>query len=116
MQYTQTPQTIVVRAPNWIGDQVLAYPCFYYLRQGYPQAHITSVCPPWVAAIQFRHLVDEVCILPQPQGTSVWARLRALEAGARLLRTRGPWDMSLVLPKPFSSAWPLALACVPWPR
>ena len=110
------PQKIVVRAPNWIGDQVLAYPCFHYLRQGYPQAHITSVCPPWVATIQFRHLVDEVCILPQPQGSSAWARLQALEAGARLLRTQGPWDLGLCLPNSFASAWLLARAGVQWRR
>jgi heptosyltransferase-2 len=116
IQHAQTPHKIVVRAPNWIGDQILAYPCFHYLRQGYPDAHITAVCPPWVAAIQFRHLVDEVCILPQPTGSSVWARLRALEAGARLLRTQGPWDLGLCLPNAFSSAWLLARAGVRWRR
>jgi len=116
MNHTQMPQKIVVRAPNWIGDQVLAYPCFHYLRQGYPQAHITSVCPPWVAAIQFRHLVDEVCVLPQPKNSSPWACLQALEAGARLLRTQGPWDLGLCLPNAFSSAWLLARAGVRWRR
>lgn len=116
MHHTQTPQTIVVRAPNWIGDQILAYPCFHYLRQGYPHAHITSVCPPWVAAIQFRHLVDEVCVLPQPQGSSTWARLQALEAGARLLRAQGPWDLGLCLPNAFSSVWLFARARVRWRR
>lgn len=116
MHHTQTRQKIVVRAPNWIGDQIMAYPFFHYLRRGYPAAQITAVCMPWVASLQFRHLVDTVCILPQPQDTSVWARARALERGARLLRTHGPWDLGLCLPNSFSSAWLLARAGVQWRR
>jgi heptosyltransferase-2 len=116
MNHTPTPQKIVVRAPNWIGDQILAYAYFHYLRAGYPTAHITSVCPPWVASVQFRHLVDEVYVLPQPQGASTWVRLRALEAGARALRNRGPWDLGMCLPNSFSSALLLARAGVRWRR
>ena len=36
MNPTRAPQKILIRAPNWIGDQILAYPCFQYLRAGYP--------------------------------------------------------------------------------
>ena len=81
MNLTRAPQKILIRAPNWIGDQILAYPCFQYLRAGYPTAQITAVCQPWVASVQFRHLVDEVYVLPQPTGTSAWARARALGSG-----------------------------------
>ena len=116
MNSTRTPQKILVRAPNWIGDQILAYPCFQYLRAGYPGAQITAVCQPWVASVQFRHLVDAVYVLPQPTGTSVWARARALEAGARALRARGPWDLGLCLPNSFSSAWLFVRAGVRWRR
>ena len=116
MNSTRAPQKILVRAPNWIGDQILAYPCFQYLRAGYPSAQITAVCQPWVASVQFRHLVDAVYVLPQPTGTSVWARARALEAGARALRARGPWDLGLCLPNSFSSAWLFVRAGVRWRR
>jgi heptosyltransferase-2 len=116
MNHTPAPQKIVVRAPNWIGDQILAYAYFHYLRTGYPTAHITSVCQPWVASVQFRHLVDEVYVLPQPKGASAWARVRALEAGARALRAQGPWDLGMCLPNSFSSAWLFARAGVRWRR
>ena len=116
MQHTQPPQKIVVRAPNWIGDQILAYPFFHYLRQGYPAAQITVACMPWVASIQFRHLVDEVCVLPPPTSPSVWAKARALEAQIKLLRAQGPWDLGLCLPNSFASAWLLARAHVQWRR
>jgi len=110
------PTRIVVHAPNWIGDQILAYPFFHYLRQAYPAAQITVACVPRVASIQFRHLIDHVCVLPQPGNSVLWARARALEAGARLLRAQGPWDLGLCLPNSFASAWLLARAHVSWRR
>jgi heptosyltransferase II len=110
------PTRIVVHAPNWIGDQILAYPFFHYLRQGYPAAQITVACVPWVASLQFRHLVDNVCVLPQPSSSALWAKARALEAGAKLLRALGPWDWGICLPHSFASAWLLARAHVPWRR
>src|SRR5438034_1208662 len=116
MHDTQPPQKIVIRAPNWIGDQILAYPFFHYLRQGYPVAQITVACMPWVASIQFRHLVDEVCVLPQPNNASVWAKACALEAQGKLLRAQGPWDLGICLPNSFASAWLLARAQVQWRR
>src|SRR5262245_7538769 len=110
------PKSIIVYAPNWIGDQILAYPFFHYLRQGYPAAQITVACVPWVASIQFRHLVDNVCVLSQPSSSSLWAKARALEAGAKALRTLGPWDWGICLPNSFASAWLMARAHVLWRR
>lgn len=109
-----SPRTILVRAPNWLGDQLLAYPFFYHLRHGYPQAHITVACVPWVASLQFRHLVDAVCELPPPHTPSPWAKARALMAHSALLRAQGPWDLGLCLPNSLGSAWVLARAGVRW--
>ena len=53
---------------------------------------------------------------PSPEGASAWARVRALEAGARALRARGPWDLGMCLPNSFSSAWLFARAGVRWRR
>lgn len=110
------PRTIVVHTPNWLGDHILAYPFFHYLRRGYPEARITAVCRPWVAAVQFRHLVDAVCVVPQPANASLWARLRALEQGAQLLRAGGPWELGICLPNSFAAAWLLTRAQVQWRR
>jgi heptosyltransferase-2 len=96
---------ILVRAPNWIGDQILAFPFFYFLRKAYPQAHITVACVPWVEAVQFKDLVNQVFILPRPESTSLWDRWNAMESAAKSLRAFGPWDLGICLPNSFSSAW-----------
>jgi heptosyltransferase II len=103
---------ILVRAPNWIGDQILAYPFFHYLRTAYPSAHITVACVPWVGALQFRNLVDEVHELPRPDRPGFWARWENMELAARELREKGPWDVGYCLPNSFSSAWVMVRAGV----
>lgn len=99
------PKSILVRAPNWIGDQVLAYPFFYYLRRAWPHARITAVCVDWVADLQYRDLVDEVYVLPRPLEDGLISRFRAVHAGARELRARGGWDLGIALPNSFSAGW-----------
>jgi lipopolysaccharide heptosyltransferase II len=106
------PESILVRSPNWIGDQVLALPFFYYLRQRYPRARIVSACAPWVESIQFRNWVDEVIPLPR-LGKKGWlAKWEHLQNGADLLQGKGPWDLAITLPNSFSSAWQLFRAGV----
>src|SRR6185295_15785598 len=45
------PRTIMVRAPNWVGDAVMAVPGFRELRRIFADAHITMVARPWVAGL-----------------------------------------------------------------
>lgn len=96
---------ILVRTPNWIGDQVIAFPFFYYLRQRFPKAEIVASCVDWVSAVQYRGLVDRVEVLPRATDTTLRAKFSALEEGARKLRELGPWDLAITLPNSFSSAW-----------
>jgi heptosyltransferase-2 len=100
------PRTILVRAPNWIGDQVLAFPFFYHLRRAYPQAHIATVCVPWVSDLQFKTLVDEVIMLERPRpGAGGWEKFKQLDRQARSIGERREWDLGISLPNSFSSAW-----------
>jgi heptosyltransferase-2 len=99
------PKKILVRAPNWIGDQILAYPFFHFLRKAHPTAHITVACPHWVQAVQFKNLVDQVVVLPRSRNASILSRFDSLEKGAEILRRMGPWDLGIALPNSFSSAW-----------
>lgn len=100
------PRTILVRSPNWIGDQVLAFPFFYALRKAYPSARIAAICVPWVVDIQFRTLVDEVIPLAKPRaGSGLLEKFRHLDAEAKRVGARGPWDLAISLPNSFSSAW-----------
>jgi heptosyltransferase-2 len=96
---------ILVRSPNWIGDQILSYPFFHYLRQAHPSAKITAVCVPWVEDVQFRNLVDDVHVLPRSMRSGFANRMRHLEECARELREKGPWDLGILLPNSLSSAW-----------
>ncbi len=102
--------SILVRSPNWIGDQILAYPFFYYLRKNFPNARITVACVSWVADIQFRDLVDEIIILPKPEGPGLWQKMRAVFNAGKSASAQGKWDLGISLPNSFSSAVYLYLA------
>lgn len=99
------PKSILVRAPNWIGDQVLAFPFFHYLRKAYPKAHIASVCVPWVEDVQYRTLVDEVITLERPPETGWLDKFRAIDRQALEIRRKREWEMGISLPNSFSAAW-----------
>lgn len=100
-----TPRNILVRAPNWIGDQILAFPFYYYLRKAYPKAHIASVCVPWVENIQFRTLIDETIVLEQSIEKGLWSRFSAIDRQAKEIEKKREWDLSITLPNSFSGAW-----------
>lgn len=106
------PASILVRAPNWIGDQVMAFPFFFHLRRAFPGARIGVACPPWVEALQFRDLVDEVAVVPGPSRAGFFNRISVLEDAARKLRRSGPWELGICLPNSLSSAWLLHRAKV----
>lgn len=101
----KNPERILVRSPNWIGDQILSYPFFYFLRQTFPKSHIAVVCVPWVKSIQFRKQVDQVIEVVPSKDDSLLSRLESHEATARIVRVTGPWDLGICLPNSFSAAW-----------
>lgn len=103
---------ILVRAPNWIGDQVMAYPFFAELRKIHPKAWIGVVCTEWVKDIQFRGYIDEVFVLPKFRKKSLWNSFRSIQRIAAELRAKGPWDFGYLLPNSFGSALLFYLAKV----
>ena len=108
-----SPETnILVRSPNWIGDQVLAFPFFHSLRKAYPKAHITSVCVGWVEDLQFKDLVDEVVLLPRNARGTFSEKVSHLEQVSRELKKMRRWDLGISLPNSLSSAWLLYRAGV----
>jgi heptosyltransferase-2 len=96
---------ILVRSPNWIGDQILAYPFFHFLRRGFPRAKIVVSCAQWTQSIQYENLIDETVVLPKPLHAGGWAKFQAMELAAKELRSHGPFDLGISLPNSFSSAW-----------
>lgn len=113
---------IIVRSPNWIGDQILSYPFFYALRQTYPLAKIDVLCTPWVESLQFRNLVNDVfllhhdgrksnegqCDTGRAEGAkTTWrSRLQTMERTiSQMKREKRNWDLGICLAPGFSSAW-----------
>lgn len=97
------PGRIVVRPPNWLGDAVLALPAIAAIRRRYPGAHLTIAAAPAVAAV-FREQTavhpDRVIDLPAQSR----AAIAALEGGG--------FDLGILFPNSFRSAWQLRRAGV----
>ncbi len=92
---------ILVVAPNWIGDVLMAQPLLARLREKIPQAKVDLLAPEWVAPVARRMPeVDQVIAAPFRHGAlqlgSRWKLGRALK-----LRR---YDQALVLPNTWKSA------------
>ncbi len=98
------PGRVLVRAPNWLGDAVLALPAIAAIRRHFPGAHLAVAGPAPVAAV-FR----EVTAAQPDQIIEVAADRRAALTTIRA----GHFDLGILLPNSFQSAWELRRAGVP---
>jgi heptosyltransferase-2 len=98
---------IAVRAPNWIGDSVLALPAIESLSRNFPAAHIWIITKAWVKDI-FTSLdfIHGVHLLPDQ---SNWKSIR--QAAKQL--NRMDFDTSLLLTNSFGSALLFYMAKIP---
>ncbi len=95
---------VVVRAPNWLGDAVLALPAMAALRAHFASAEMTVAASPAVAALLKEPSdvrPDHVLILPEKP-----------KAAARAIRD-GAFELGILFPNSFGSAWMLKRAGVP---
>jgi heptosyltransferase-2 len=94
------PRLLVV-APNWIGDALMAQPLLARLHEKLPAARIDVLAPPWVAPVVRRmREVAEVIDAPLRHGPlQLGARWRL----GRSLKARG-YDQAIVLPNTWKSA------------
>ena len=102
-QDTTEVSRLVVRTPNWLGDTVLALPALAALRRRFEGAHLTIAAPAGFAPV-FREDTDvapnDVLALPSaPKGVG-----DALAAGR--------FELGILLPNSFRSAWLLRRAGV----
>jgi heptosyltransferase-2 len=101
------PGKILVRAPNWVGDVVMATPALRALRRAHPRAHLALAAPAAAAGLFHGHPgCDD--FLPSPAARG----LRALHAHARLL-ARGGFDWAVLLPDSPRAALPAWWARIP---
>src|SRR5450759_2593016 len=84
------PDHIVIMAPNWLGDAVMALPAIADVRRHFSGAHLTIGARPSVAAL-FRAVpgIDEIAAPDQVKG-----------------------EIGILLPNSFRSAWLLKRAGV----
>jgi lipopolysaccharide heptosyltransferase II len=92
---------ILIVAPSWIGDTLLAQPLFARLRQKYPGVVIDALAPRWTAPVLRRMPeIAEVIDAPFGHGELKLAARRNLGVA---LRARA-YDEAIVLPNTFKSA------------
>src|SRR5439155_8868876 len=95
---------VVIRAPNWLGDAVLALPAMAAIRRHFQGAHLAVAALPGVAAL----LREDTGV--QPDRLLV-VSTEAREAVATL--EGGGFDLGILFPNSFRSAWRLRRAGVP---
>jgi heptosyltransferase-2 len=92
---------ILVRATNWLGDAVLSLPALRALRSRFPEAQITVLASPAVAALYGGDSsIDHVIPLTVAPGPRDWVAKWRL---GRLLK-RENFDLAVLLPNSFESA------------
>ena len=92
---------ILIVAPSWVGDAVLAQPLFRRLHQRFPGLNLDVLAPPWVAALFERMAeVNQVVISPLRHGEFRIAQRWKL---GRMLANKG-YKQAIVLPNSWKSA------------
>jgi heptosyltransferase II len=98
---------ILMRAPNWVGDSVLAIPAMKAVRETFPEAEITLLARPWVAGVfKGAWFIDHLWSEPRPASMGDWIRI------TRGIR-RNRFDLALLFPNSFESAAMVFLGRVP---
>jgi heptosyltransferase-2 len=101
---------ILVRGVNWVGDTILTYPSVQGLRDLFPHARLTVLVPNHLVDLwkTFPH-VDEIIPLKKSGGAgSVWEDVRFSQT-----LKKGRFDLALILPRSFRSAFQTYLAGIP---
>jgi heptosyltransferase-2 len=95
---------ILIRAPNWLGDSVIAIPAVRAIKNGRPDAHITIAAPEKIAAIwKLVPDVDEVLSLKN----------RSLFGTVAAIRNQKCFDVAILFPNSLRVALEVWLAGVP---
>lgn len=101
---------VLVRAPNWVGDSILAIPALNAIRQRCAGAEVVILARPWVAGLYEGQPFADRVIRLENRGRLL--DFRVLEETADLLRAEC-FDASIILPNSFSSAWLFWRARIP---
>ncbi|HEY7547842.1 MAG TPA: lipopolysaccharide heptosyltransferase II [Blastocatellia bacterium] len=93
---------VMIRAPNWVGDAVMAVPALREIRRIFDKAHITMVARQWVAGLfDGEGLADELISVTDRRGVA--QSISGFFRDARRLR-RERFDYAVLLQNAFSAA------------
>lgn len=99
---TTAPARVVVRAPNWLGDAMMALPAIAAVRAAYPDARLTIAALPSVAPV----FLERSAAAPD----EILAVTRDTEIP---LLGAGRFEQSILLPNSFRTAWSARRARIP---
>jgi heptosyltransferase II len=90
------PTRLLLRAPNWLGDLVMALPAMRMVRQAHPDTRLTIAAPKAFAPVFREETSLSAAVLPLDRpGTSDEA----------VALRRGRFDTVILFPNSFGSAW-----------
>ena len=99
-------KSVVVRAPNWVGDAVMSIAALRALRRLLPDAHVTVVSKPGTADVfAGADYIDDVLVYERTGLNSFLTQAREWK--------RHPFDLALLLQNAFEAAAIAFLARVP---
>jgi heptosyltransferase-2 len=101
------PETILIVAPNWVGDLVMATPAIRDIRKSFPNAKISMVVQTWLSEItEGNPHIDEMILFDKRKKDS---GLLGFFRFVRRLR-RMKIDVALILPHSSRSGWAAGLS------
>jgi heptosyltransferase-2 len=92
---------ILIVAPSWVGDAVLAQPMFRRLHERHRELTLDVLAPPWTRAL-FARMPEVHATIDSPFGHGELALKRRYTLGRSLAVRR--YDQAIVLPNSFKSA------------
>lgn len=104
MSAAPAPSRVVLRAPNWLGDAVLALPAMAAVRRAFARADLTVAAPTSLAGL-YR---EETDVRPDHV-----IELSDKEREAIATLAAGRFDLGILFPNSWRSAWQLRRAHVP---
>jgi len=101
---------ILVRGVNWVGDTILTYPTLEALKRRFPNSRVSILVPSHLADLwKTSPFVDEIIPFEKRKGVrSIFEDLRV----SRSLKKK-KFDLGLILPRSFRSAFQMFLAGIP---
>ncbi len=106
----QAPARLVIVAPNWLGDAVMALPLLADIRRGWAGTHLTVAARGSIAALFA--MVEGVNDVIALRGGGGITALVTMARNAAALRERS-FDAALLLPNSFISALTVSRAQIP---